>query len=63
MGFTSELEELRGDIFKRIATLDRATAGAGGEIEPVLEGEDKQLSESFPRRWDSSNRRSPRWIG
>ncbi len=47
MGFTSELEELRGDIFKRIATLGRATAGAGGEIEPVLEGEDKQLSEGF----------------
>ncbi|WP_213737422.1 CHASE3 domain-containing protein [Bradyrhizobium sp. dw_411] len=47
MGFTSELEELRGDIFKRIATLGRATAGAGGEIEPALEGEDKQLSEDF----------------
>ena len=52
MGFTSELEELRTDIFKRIATLGRAgaapaAAAAAGETEPVLEGEDKQLSESF----------------
>jgi signal transduction histidine kinase len=45
MGFTSELEELRTDIFTRIATLGRATAGG---IEPmVLEGEDKQLSEGY----------------
>src|SRR5204863_6361413 len=28
MGFTSELEELRGDIFKRIATLARAQSVA-----------------------------------
>jgi len=53
MGFTSELEQLRGDIFRRIATLDRAGAAAplvpadGGEIEPLLEGEDKQLSQDF----------------
>ena len=50
MGFTSELEELRTDIFKRIATLDHAgtaAAAATGEIEPALKGEDKQLSESF----------------
>jgi signal transduction histidine kinase len=52
MGFTSELEELRGDIFKRIAALGRAAAAspppvAGGESEPVLEGEDKQLSQDF----------------
>lgn len=54
MGFTSELEELRGDIFRRIAALSRtaafapatpddATAGA----EPELEGGDKQLSDDF----------------
>src|SRR5258705_6681687 len=28
MGFTSELEELRADIFRRIAALGRATAAA-----------------------------------
>src|SRR4030088_2123515 len=53
MGFTSELEELRGDIFKRIAALGRAAASASalpmvaGDIEPVLDGEDKQLSQDF----------------
>jgi signal transduction histidine kinase len=53
MGFTSELEQLRGDIFRRIATLDRAGAEAplvpadASEIEPLLEGGDKQLSQDF----------------
>jgi signal transduction histidine kinase len=53
MGFTSELEELRADIFRRIAALGHATAPAspvpvtGNESEPVLEGDDKQLSEDF----------------
>ena len=53
MGFTSELEELRADIFKRIAALGRAassasTAPAGtGAIEPLLDSEDKQLSQDF----------------
>jgi len=53
MGFTSELEELRGDIFKRIATLGRAGASAplvpadASDIEPVLDGDDKQLSQDF----------------
>jgi signal transduction histidine kinase len=54
MGFTSELEELRGDIFRRIATLGRAAAdsaplvpAAAGETEPALEGADKQLSQDF----------------
>jgi len=51
MGFTSELEELRGDIFRRIAALGRAAASASplpaGDIEPVLDGEDKQLSQDF----------------
>jgi signal transduction histidine kinase len=49
MGFTSELDELRGDIFRRIAALGRVAAplvpDAAGE--PVLEGEDKQLSQDF----------------
>ena len=54
MGFTSELEELRGDIFRRIAALARAgSAGpaapdnATDTAEPVLEGADKQLSQDF----------------
>jgi signal transduction histidine kinase len=51
MGFTSELEELHTDIFKRIATLGRASASpapvAAGDTEPALAAEDKQLSESF----------------
>jgi signal transduction histidine kinase len=48
MGFTSELEELRTDIFTRIATLGRAATGGGAEIEPMaLDGEDKQLSEGY----------------
>ncbi len=54
MGFTSELEELRGDIFKRIASLARAQSvatttadNASDTAEPVLEGADKQLSEDF----------------
>jgi signal transduction histidine kinase len=54
MGFTSELEELRGDIFKRIASLARAQSAAPqapenatDTAEPVLEGTDRQLSEDF----------------
>jgi signal transduction histidine kinase len=54
MGFTSELEELRGDIFKRIATLGRATSAAtlvpdnaSDTAEPVLDGPDQQLSQDF----------------
>ncbi len=53
MGFTSELEELRGDIFRRISALGRATVSApapplvGADTEPVLEGDDRQLSEDF----------------
>lgn len=54
MGFTSELEELRGDIFKRIAVLSRPESSAPpipdnatDSAEPVLEATDKQLSEDF----------------
>jgi signal transduction histidine kinase len=51
MGFTSELEELRADIFKRIAALGGAAASASpagtGAIEPLLDSEDKQLSQDF----------------
>ncbi len=49
MGFTSELEELSGDIFRRIGGLTQAatggTAAAAGEI--ALERPDKQLSADF----------------
>lgn len=54
MGFTSELEELRGHIFRRIASLARARSSAPpapdnatDSAEPVLEGADKQLSQDF----------------
>jgi signal transduction histidine kinase len=53
MGFTSELEELRGDIFKRIATLGRGASAplvpdnAGDDAEPALDGTDRQLSQDF----------------
>jgi len=52
MGFTSELEQLRADIFRRITTLGRAVASASplpvaADAEPALEGEDKQLSQDF----------------
>ena len=52
MGFTSELEELRADIFRRIAALGSAVGAAPvpvltGDAEPELEGEDKQLSQDF----------------
>jgi signal transduction histidine kinase len=53
MGFTSELEELRTDIFRRIAELGHAAASASAvpvmasETEPELDGQDKQLSQDF----------------
>jgi signal transduction histidine kinase len=60
VGFTSELEELRTDIFRRIAALHSAGAlvppapvGDGdAEIEPVLEAEDKQLLQDFSEALD-----------
>ena len=51
MGFTSELEQLRSDIFRRIATLasPRPRRGAAAPTTPSssLEGDDKQLSQDF----------------
>jgi signal transduction histidine kinase len=49
MGFTSELEELRTDIFRRIASLAQAGAKPpqAADAEPALEGADKQLSDDF----------------
>jgi len=52
MGFTSELEELRTDIFKRIAELGRASArspdpGAAAETKPRLDDADEKLSRDF----------------
>jgi signal transduction histidine kinase len=51
MGFTSELEELRLDIFKRIAALSAAGSAVppavAADAEPVLETRDEQLSRDF----------------
>jgi signal transduction histidine kinase len=53
MGFTSELGELRGDIFRRIAALARTSDSAplvpagADDVEPPLDGADKQLSQDF----------------
>jgi signal transduction histidine kinase len=54
MGFTSELEELRGDMFKRIAALNRpddvpppATEDSALAVEPILDEPDRQLSQDF----------------
>jgi hypothetical protein len=52
MGFTSELEQLRADIFRRIAALGRAAPAsplpaAATDTEPALEGEDRQLAQDF----------------
>jgi signal transduction histidine kinase len=52
MGFTSELEELRRDIFRRIAALCRpgdafADSVISTDGEPVLETVDQRLSEDF----------------
>ena len=53
MGFTSELEELRDDIFRRIEALTRAqsavpaTTDNADTAEPVLDGLDQQLSRDF----------------
>lgn len=54
MGFTSELEELRGDIFSRIARYSQAANAAppeaiseGGTDDLVLAPEDQKLSEDF----------------
>jgi signal transduction histidine kinase len=53
MGFTTELEELRTDLFKRIgvlrskAALAPPPASGQGDTEAVLDGEDKQLRQDF----------------
>jgi signal transduction histidine kinase len=52
MGFTSELEELRLDIFKRIAALGRSASSpplpvVAADAEPVLRDKDEQLSRDF----------------
>jgi signal transduction histidine kinase len=51
MGFTSELEELRADIFKRIGALRHASASpapvVAADSESVLEGQDQQLAQDF----------------
>lgn len=58
MGFTSELDELRSDIFNRIASLAApapqpvALAGSGEQAEPELNGEDKRLAADFSEALD-----------
>jgi signal transduction histidine kinase len=51
MGFTSELEELRGQIFKRVGALAPPAASAlpslAPETGPDLGGEDQKLSQDF----------------
>jgi signal transduction histidine kinase len=47
MGFTSELEELRTNIFKRLAAKRAGNDSGAPAEEPALEGEDKQLSDDF----------------
>ena len=51
MGFTSELEELRGDIFRRLAAKtagnDNGQQAEALNDEPVLDGEDKRMSDDF----------------
>ena len=67
MGFTSELEELRGDIFKRIAYSAarsprlrrcRRVPARSSRFSTAKTSSSRRIS---PRHWDSSNRRSPRW--
>jgi signal transduction histidine kinase len=52
MGFTSELEELRGQIFKRVALLAAPAASPAAptlapDADGGLEGEDQKLSQDF----------------
>ena len=53
MGFTSELQELRNDIFRRIATLSKppplVPEPHGEWPEPALAEQDKRLSDDFCR--------------
>ena len=67
MGFTSELEELRTDIFRRIADTSprslfgAAGAGGAGKSSRPWSARTSSCCRIFPRRSTSSNRRSPRW--
>jgi signal transduction histidine kinase len=51
MGFTSELEQLRTDIFRRVTALRNAPGSASpapaADDDTILKGEDKQLSQDF----------------
>jgi signal transduction histidine kinase len=47
MGFTSELEQLRDDIFRRIATLASPAPADAAQSEIVLGSDDRQLSQDF----------------
>jgi len=57
MGFTSELEELRTGIFKRVAALRHASERRN----PSSKRKTSSSRRTSPRPWNSSNPRSPRW--
>ena len=71
MGFTSELEELRGDIFKRIAALGRAAirrAAGAGQRDRYRRARARRRRQAAVGGFlrgarASSNRRSARWTG
>ena len=66
MGFTSELEQLRLDIFRRIAALAGAFRAAWARLPETSSRCSTETTSNSrrisPRRWPSSNPRSPRWI-
>lgn len=53
MGFTSELEELRGDIFRRIAQLGRAAAPASPGPEDATDGAEPELADADRRLFEA----------
>ena len=70
MGFTSELEELRGDIFRRIAALARRNPPRRRPRKtrpippsPCSKAPTSSFRKTSPKRSGSSSRRSPRWTG
>ncbi len=66
MGFTSELETLHADIFKRLATLGNASYTTESKTEPELSDADRELSESYVEALDfikSSVEKMDRLIG
>ena len=69
MGFTSELEELRADIFRRIASLRLAAIAAPAQRSPTATPKPRWKPKTsscltdFPKPSNSSSRRLRRWTG